>query len=71
MSLTSDKKRVALHEYQLHFLYLRIFRKSVEKIKLSLKSDKKKRVVLHEYQHTFFLSYLAQLLFERNLVQFD
>ena len=35
-------------------LYLRIFRKSVEKIQVSLKSDKNKGT-LHEDQYTFFI----------------
>jgi hypothetical protein len=47
--------------------YLRIFRKSVEKIQILLKSDKNKGY-LHEDQYTF-LSYLTYFFLELEMFQ--
>jgi hypothetical protein len=47
-------------------LHLSIFRKSVEKIQVSLKSDKTEGIV-HEYQHIFTILSRSFLLRMRNV----
>jgi len=54
-------KQIGYHWAEFHkiILRLRIFRKSTDKIHISLKPGKNDGYTLHEYQYTFLL-YLAQ-----------
>ena len=61
-------EQLGSHRTDFHeILYLSIFRKSVQKIQVSLKSDKNNSGTLHEDQYTFFIISRSFLIRMRNV----
>jgi len=59
-------EQLGFHWTDFHEIYLRIFRKSVKKIQVSLKSDKN-NLTLHEGRYTFLIISRSFLLKMRNV----
>jgi len=62
-----ETTRLPLDAFSLKLIFEYFFRKSVEEIKVSLKSDKNNGI-LHEEQYNF-LSYLAHFVLECEIIQ--
>jgi len=66
--LSARMEQLGSHWMNFHIiLYLRIFRKSVEKIQVSLKSNKNNSSTLHEDRYTFLIISHSVLLRMRNV----